>query len=409
MSGRTEGGAKGRDGKYVFASGKGEARSRRPVATHPIALFRNDLQDETLCFSAPEEILLAKEPGEFLPALARAEALRRSGKWLAGYISYEAGYLLDEALVPHLPEGRRAPLLCLGVFDAPAPAGEEPGRQAEPPPRLFDTKAAWSFADYRTRFEELHRHLRLGDCYQGNLTFPVSARWEGDPLALFQALTARQPVRYASFIDLGGPVVLSRSPELFFEVSAEGWIETLPMKGTMPRGKTPSEDEAIREALRNDPKNQAENRMIVDLLRNDISRITEVGTLAVPELFHVETYPTVHTMISRVRGKLLGGLSLTDILAALFPCGSVTGAPKISAMKILRSLEAGPRDVYCGAIGWAAPDGRMRFNVAIRTISLYPGGEAVFNVGGGIVFDSRARDEYDEALLKTRFAVAMSE
>lgn len=369
----------------------------------PVAFFRNDLTDEVMCFSEPDEILLAHEPAELFPMLERAETLRRAGKWLAGYISYEAGYLLDPSLRPNLPENRRAPLLCLGAFEVPSGAWQGTPSPGDTP-RLFDPKPLWTFDDYRPRFEKLHRHLRLGDCYQGNLTFPVYARWQGDPLALFQSLTARQPVRYAAFIDLGGPVVLSRSPELFFQVSADGWIDTLPMKGTMPRGKTPREDEALKELLCNDPKNQAENRMIVDLLRNDISRISEVGTLDVPELFHVESYPTVHQMISRVRAKLVEGLTLSDILAALFPCGSVTGAPKISAMKILRELEAGSRDVYCGAVGWVAPDGRMRFNVAIRTISLYPGGEAVFNVGGGVVFDSNAHDEYDECLLKARFA-----
>lgn len=374
-----------------------------PHASHRLAIFRNDLSGEVLSFCAPDEVVVANKPAELFPALQRAETLRKAGKWLAGYISYEAGYLLDDALVPHLPEGRRAPLLCLGVFDAPSPKHQEQHATDEPP-RLFDAQPTWSFEKYAGRFEKLHNHLRLGDCYQGNLTFPIDAHWQGDPLALFESLTARQPVRYAAFIDLDGPVVLSRSPELFFEVSADGWIETLPMKGTMPRGKSPKEDAALKKALANDPKNQAENRMIVDLLRNDISRISEVGTLHVPELFHVETYPTVHTMISRVRAKLLEGQGLTEILAALFPCGSVTGAPKISAMKILRGLEQTPRDVYCGAIGWAAPDGRMRFNVAIRTISLYPRGEAVFNVGGGIVFDSKVRDEYDECLLKTRFA-----
>lgn len=373
-----------------------------PSPRRPIALFRNDLQGETLCFAAPREILLAETPDALHPALARAEAARRRGLWLAGYISYEAGYVLEPALRPHLPPDRRAPLMCLGVFDAPA---EEPVPSAEgPPPRLIAPRAAWSFADYETRFLCLHDHLRRGDCYQGNLTFPVTARWQGDPLALFDGLTERQPVRYAAYVDLGGPVVLSRSPELFFEVSRDGFIETLPMKGTMPRGDTPEEDAALREKLRNDPKNQAENRMIVDLLRNDISRVTEVGTLDVPELFHVETYPTVHQMVSRVRARLSAGVTLTDILAALFPCGSVTGAPKISAMKILRALEGAPRDVYCGAIGWTAPDGRMRFNVAIRTIALHADGEAVFNVGGGVVFDSTAHGEYAECLLKARFA-----
>ncbi|WP_173932422.1 aminodeoxychorismate synthase component I [Chelativorans sp. Marseille-P2723] len=370
--------------------------------TH-LALFRNDLTNETLVFDWPQEILLAEEPEQFFPALERAEGLRQSGKWLAGYISYEAGYLLDAALIPYLPEGRHSPLLCFGVFDSPSPPPLSPTKGWEPA-RLFNARPTWSLSEYAERFDRLHQHLRMGDCYQGNLTFPVVANWQGHPLAVFEGLTARQPVRYAAFIDLGGPVVVSRSPELFFEVSADGWIETLPMKGTMPRGRTLAEDATLKEELRNDPKNQAENRMIVDLLRNDISRISKVGTLDVPELFHVETYPTVHTMISRVRAELLPGLSFTDILGALFPCGSVTGAPKISAMKILRALETAPRDVYCGAIGWASPDGRMRFNVAIRTVSLYPDGEAVFNVGGGVVFDSTARSEYDECLLKGQFA-----
>ncbi|MDZ5697524.1 aminodeoxychorismate synthase component I [Chelativorans sp. M5D2P16] len=378
------------------------SRSSRPPSRRHVALFRNDLQGETLSFAKPREVLIANEPAELPPALERAEAALGAGKWLAGYIAYEAGFVLEPALRQHLPEGRRSPLACLGVFDEPGPFEAQPDTAVTP--RLFAPRAAWSFADYAPRFERLHRHLRLGDAYQGNLTFPVAARWEGDPLALFDTLTARQPVRYAAFVDLGGPVVLSRSPELFFEISADGWIETLPMKGTMKRGGTAEEDAALKEALRNDPKNQAENRMIVDLLRNDISRITEVGTLSVPELFHVETYPTVHQMISRVRARLLPDISLTDILTALFPCGSVTGAPKISAMKILRALEGVPRDVYCGAVGWAAPDGRMRFNVAIRTISLHPGGEAVFNVGGGIVFDSQVDEEYAECLLKARFA-----
>jgi para-aminobenzoate synthetase component 1 len=165
------------------------------------------------------------------------------------------------------------------------------------------------------------------------------------------------------------------------------------MKGTAPRGATPAEDKALKHFLRNDEKNQAENRMIVDLLRNDISLVSEVGTLEVPELFRIEAYPTVFQMVSRVRAKLLPHLTIRQIFAALFPCGSITGAPKIRAMEILHELEGTPRDVYCGAIGWIAPTGRMRFSVAIRTLSLFPGGEAVYNVGGGIVFDSKVEEE----------------
>jgi para-aminobenzoate synthetase component 1 len=238
---------------------------------------------------------------------------------------------------------------------------------------------------------------------------PIRARWNGDPIAAFWSLIERQPVHYAALVNLGGPVILSRSPELFFNVDSDGWIETHPMKGTAPRGATPEEDRAIVEAMKADEKTQAENRMIVDLLRNDISRITEVGTLDVPRLFDIETYPTVHQMVSHVRARLRPGLTVTEIFGALFPCGSVTGAPKIRAMEIIHDLEAGPRDAYCGSIGFIAPDGRMRFNVAIRTISLFDDGSAIFNAGGGIVFDSRAEDEYAECLLKARFAIGDEE
>ena len=369
-----------------------------------IACFRNDLDGAEVLFSDPREIVVAWEPEAFGPALERIEQARISGRWLAGYLSYEAGYLLDPALLPLLPAGRRAPLLCFGVFDGPAGPWSGTLEGAAGSAEIREPVATWSQAHYAHRFERLHRHLREGDCYQANLTFPVEATWQGDPLALFDALRRRQPVRHSAFIDLDGPIVLSRSPELFFSLSRDRWIETLPMKGTAPRGRTRDEDESLRAFLLNDPKNRAENRMIVDLLRNDVSRIGEVGTLDVPELFRVESYATVHQMVSRVRARLVERLSFRDILAALFPCGSITGAPKISAMKILRALEDAPRDVYCGAIGWIAPDGAMRFNVAIRTISLFPDGRAVFNVGGGVVSDSTAEGEYAECLLKGRFA-----
>ncbi|TPJ59981.1 aminodeoxychorismate synthase component I [Mesorhizobium sp. B2-6-1] len=370
----------------------------------PAAIFRNDESARQLVFDRPDDIITAHEARDFSAALQAAQAAHDAGKWLAGYFSYEAGYLLEPKLVPLLPPGRRAPLVCLGVFDAPVQEPVPPRKAAATNGPIFDARATWSFEDYEKRFSRLHRHIRQGDCYQGNLTFPVHAQWSGDPLAAFDALTERQPVKYGALVSLGDPVVLSRSPELFFEIDAQGMVETHPMKGTAPRGATEADDERQKTFLRNDEKNQAENRMIVDLLRNDISLISEVGTLEVPELFRIETYPTVHQMVSDVRAKLLPGLTIRQIFAALFPCGSITGAPKIRAMEILHDLEGTPRDVYCGAIGWIAPGGTMRFSVAIRTISLFPGGEAVYNVGGGIVFDSTAQEEYQECLLKARFA-----
>ncbi|RWK56509.1 MAG: aminodeoxychorismate synthase component I [Mesorhizobium sp.] len=371
----------------------------------PSAIFRNDERAHQLVFDQPADIIVAYEAADFLPALDTAQAAHDAGKWLAGYFSYEAGYLLEPKLVPLLPGGRRAPLVCLGIFDAP-PVEQPvlPGNAPATNGPIFNARAAWSSEDYAKRFARLHNHIRKGDCYQGNLTFPVHARWSGDPLAAFDALTERQPVKYGALIALGEPVVLSRSPELFFEIDAAGMIETHPMKGTAPRGATKAEDKRLKAFLLNDEKNQAENRMIVDLLRNDISLISEVGTLEVPELFRIESYPTVHQMVSRVRAKLLPDLTIRRIFAALFPCGSITGAPKIRAMEILHDLEGTPRDVYCGAIGWIAPGGTMRFSVAIRTISLFSSGEAVYNVGGGVVFDSTAEEEYQECLLKARYA-----
>ncbi|WP_136616730.1 MULTISPECIES: aminodeoxychorismate synthase component I [Mesorhizobium] len=370
----------------------------------PAAIFRNDESARQLVFDQPADVIVAHEAKDFLSALAAAQAAHDAGKWLAGYFSYEAGYLLEPKLVPLLPDGRRAPLVCLGVFDAPVEEAVPPRNTAATNGPIFDARAIWSPEDYEKRFSRLHQHIRQGDCYQGNLTFPVHAQWTGDPLAAFDALTERQPVKYGALVALGEPIVLSRSPELFFEIDTEGMIETHPMKGTAPRGATKAEDERQKIFLRNDEKNQAENRMIVDLLRNDISLISEVGTLDVPALFRIETYPTVHQMVSDVRAKLLPGLSIRQIFAALFPCGSITGAPKIRAMEILRDLEGTPRDAYCGAIGWIAPGGTMRFSVAIRTISLFSGGEAIYNVGGGVVFDSTAQEEYQECLLKARFA-----
>jgi len=383
----------------------------------PFALFRDDPAGRSLVFDRPREIVTARTAAEVLPALRRLEDARLAGCWLAGHISYEAGYVFEEKLRPLIVDNRPTPLIAMGIFDAPSgnehPLAEPPGAVVDDGSSagsfLSEPRAGWDFATYEERFGRLHQHLRNGDCYQANLTMPITARWHGDPLSAFWSLVARQPVRYGAFIDLGAasgsPLILSRSPELFFSVDADGIIETHPMKGTAPRGATAEEDEAIIAEMLADEKTLAENRMIVDLLRNDISVVSEVGSLSVPKLFAIETYPTVHQMVSHVRAKLLPGIGFPEILAALFPCGSITGAPKMWAMRILADLEKEPRDAYCGAIGWCDPAGPMRFSVAIRTITLFNDKKAVFNAGGGIVFDSKADAEYDECLLKARFAV----
>ncbi len=380
----------------------------RMADAEPSVLFRDDSTGQVMLFAEPAESIIARTRAEFFDALDRMEKAKADGKWLAGYMAYEAGHLFEEKLAPFTEENRETPLLCFGVFDAPAANGHplaQPLQRLENQEFLIDATAAWSFSLYKERFDRLHGHIRQGDCYQANLTMPITARWNGDARAAFWSLIERQPVKYGALVDLGGPVILSRSPELFFRTDDDGWIETHPMKGTAKRGADATEDAEIISAMLADEKTQAENRMIVDLLRNDISRITEVGTLDVPKLFEIETYPTLHQMVSHVQAKLRPGMTIRDIFAALFPCGSITGAPKMRAMEILHDLEDSPRDAYCGAIGMISPSGAMRFSVAIRTITLFDDGRAVFNVGGGIVFDSTAEAEYEECLLKARFAV----
>ncbi|MCI5074681.1 aminodeoxychorismate synthase component I [Oricola sp.] len=370
----------------------------------PSVLFRNDLEATSVFFSGPREIVIARDGAELAAAFDRIERARGEGLWSAGFVSYEAGFFFDEALASRGgARAMRTPLLCFGLFDGPEVDAALPdgGNDGE---LLSGLRADWDGETYAGKFAVLHDHLRAGNCYQGNLTFPIRGAWRGNPRDVFDGLTARQPVRYGACVDLCDPVLVSRSPELFFQVGRDGWIEAHPMKGTAPRRPDPAEDAAEILKMKDDIKSQAENRMIVDLLRNDISRISEVGSLHVPALFEVETYPTLHQMISRVRAKLRTDVTIYDIFAALFPCGSITGAPKIAAMEILDDLETSPREAYCGAIGYVAPGGEMRFSVAIRTLSLFDSGEAVFNVGGGIVFDSVAEAEYEEALLKARFA-----
>ncbi|WP_347266794.1 aminodeoxychorismate synthase component I [Paracoccus sp. (in: a-proteobacteria)] len=352
-------------------------------------------------FANPRELLVIDRPGDVLPALATLEARRRAGAWIAGYLSYEAGYALEPALAGLMPQGRRLPLLAFGVFDAPGPAPGWPMADA----RLSPLRPLISRAEYEAAFARTRAYIAAGDCYQINLTFPLGARLvAGTPLALHAALARRQPVGFGAHVDPGaGPVIISRSPELFVRLDARGGIEARPMKGTAPRDPDPGRDAALAAALAASEKNRAENLMIVDLLRNDIARIARLGSVRVPELFAVETLATVHQMSSRVVGQLAAPADLAALMQALFPCGSITGAPKIRAMQIIREVEPHPRGAYCGAIGWMGPDGAGCFSVAIRTLTLWPDGEVLLNVGGGVVQDSTPEGEWEEALWKARF------
>jgi para-aminobenzoate synthetase component 1 len=359
-------------------------------------------------FAAPREVIVAWRPGEIMPALAKAEACRKKGAWVAGYVSYEAGYALEPKLARLMPRRRPGPLVALGIFDGPAPAqallaqaAHEGQCTAMTAPMPMVSRRAYDIAA-----RKVFDYIAAGDCYQVNLTFPMQAQLvSGTALGLFGAFRRTGAVGHGAYVDLGvGPVIVSRSPELFFRVDGDR-IVTRPMKGTRPRGSDAAEDRAIVAELRGAEKDRAENLMIVDLLRNDISRIARVGTVKVPALFAVESYSTVHQMTSTVEGVLAAPPTLPGLMSALFPCGSVTGAPKIRAMEIIREVERHARGVYCGAIGWMAPDGRTDFSVAIRTLSIFDQ-KIMLNVGGGLTHGSTAEGEWEEALWKARFVKA---
>ncbi len=350
-------------------------------------------------FSAPDREIRADTPADVAPALDELDGAVADGAWVAGWISYEAGYALEPRLARIAPAAP-APLMWFGVYDAPVEI-EPPAVTAALGPLssdgVRDASLTTGPADHARAIAMLREHIAEGDIYQANLTSPLVFSTDAEPVALYARLRRQQPAPYAAFIRAAGRRILSLSPELFFRIDA-GRITTRPMKGTAPR-------DAGGAALAADPKNRAENLMIVDLLRNDLSRVSVPGTVRVPALFALEEYPTLWQMTSTVTGELIPDWSIGGVLRALFPCGSITGAPKIRAMEILRGIEREPRGVYCGAIGYAGPAGAA-FSVPIRTIELERAGSTWrgrMGLGSGVVWDSVAADEYAECLLKGRF------
>ncbi|MCV2868122.1 aminodeoxychorismate synthase component I [Defluviimonas sp. WL0002] len=369
-------------------------------------LLENGPFGEPALFDSPRRLIRADTAAEVDAALSAIDAARDEGAWLAGYASYELGYALEPKLSALMPPRPPGPLLHFGVYDSPRlaqPLLDQAGAEAAGA-TIARANPLWDAAAHARAVRAVQDYIAAGDVYQVNLTMQMVARVTGSPLGLYGALRNRQAVAHGAFVALpDAPIILSRSPELFFATDARGRIETRPMKGTAPRATNPAHDAALKLELQESIKNRAENLMIVDLLRNDISRIARVGSVRVPALFAIESYATVHQMVSHVTGDLVARTAASEIFRALFPCGSITGAPKIRAMEIIHELEAGPRGIYCGGIGWIAPDGASAFNVAIRTMTL-AGDEVSFGVGGGIVIDSTAEGEWEEALWKARFA-----
>ncbi|HEX6184914.1 MAG TPA: aminodeoxychorismate synthase component I [Pyrinomonadaceae bacterium] len=350
-----------------------------------------------LRFTRPSEVVSARSLEEVRPALARVERAAERGLYAAGFVAYEAAPAFDRALRvrPGVPD---LPLVWFGIFERPS-EGEHAGAGEF---RISDWAPSIGRPEYVRDVEAVRAAIARGDTYQVNYTLRLRARFEGDDFAFYERLLAAQRTRFGAYVNAGRFRVLSASPELFFRRRGRR-VETRPMKGTAARGRWREEDASVSARLAASEKNRAENLMIVDLLRNDLGRVAETGTVSVEELFNVERYPTVFQMTSTVAATLREGATLEDLFAALFPCGSVTGAPKVSTSRIIASLESEPRGVYCGAVGFVAPGGDAAFNVAIRTVVLDAlTGEAVYGVGGGVTWDSTAGGEYAEALDKAR-------
>lgn len=347
-------------------------------------------------FQNPIEVIIAKTKDDVLTCLEKIEEAVQKGFYAAGFLTYESAKAFDPSY--KVNENVEMPYLWFGIFKEPI----KEQIQSENPFSITEWKPSITIEQYHHAIEQIKQCIAKGNTYQVNYTIRLHSSFHGDSIAYFERLKKAQSANYCAYLDIGEFKILSASPELFFHVK-DGKITTRPMKGTMKRGTTLIEDELKAKELYFSEKNRAENVMIVDLLRNDIGTIAELGTVQVEKLFHIETYPTVHQMTSTITGTLGEAVKLSDIFKGLFPCGSITGAPKIKTMEIIRELETEPREVYCGAIGYITPNKEAIFNVPIRTVIINEKtGRATYGVGGGITWDSTAQNEFHEIVAKAK-------
>ena len=347
---------------------------------------------ERYTFTQPIKELKTRYLAEVIDLLAQVESYQEQGYYVVGYVSYEAAPAFEKKLAVHKVPLLAEYLLYFTVHDrvetSPIPLTYE---EVDLPSNWQEVTSA---EDYEKAIAQIHHHLRQGDTYQVNYTVQLKQDLSTNPFAIYNRMVVEQEAGYNAYVEHDEMAVISMSPELFFEQN-DRELTTRPMKGTTQRGVTDQEDLAQASWLEQDPKNRSENMMIVDLLRNDMNRISEVGSEHVERLCQVEQYSTVWQMTSTIKSQLRLDVDLVAIFRSLFPCGSITGAPKIATMEIIKGLEPQPRGVYCGTIGLLLPNGRRIFNVAIRTIQLYQG-KAIYGVGGGITWDSTWESEYRE-------------
>ncbi len=397
----------------------------RAAASSPNCVFLENTKpdsenQQSYLFLNPVEVIRTNSLDEVLPSLQRLNKACGEGYYVAGFISYETGKVFEESLAREIKT--EAPYLWFGVYDDPIIfdhrsnkfigkssrdfLGSSPSLQTG---RILTVHPALEKSEYVRVIERIKTYIRDGDTYQVNFTFKIKLSYSGNPADIYCNLRNSQHVPYGAFLRLGEWSILSFSPELFFRIDRNS-ISLRPMKGTIKRGRTNEEDARLVESLKKSEKNRAENLMIVDLLRNDVGKIAKTGTVKVSSLFDVEKYDTVFQATSTIQAKLRKEWNVLDVVSALFPSGSVTGAPKIRTMQIIQELERGTRGVYTGAIGFFAPKRKAIFNVAIRTLVLH--GESKtgeMGVGSGFVHDSVPEDEYRECLLKAKFLTEASE
>ncbi len=372
-------------------------------------------KSKNLLFSNPQHEIIANKEGELAPALEKIEQYKKQGLHLCGYLSYEAGYYFIDKTIARKIKKNQQPLLYFIAFkDLQHPSHDEIEacfKRADLFPEsqlcLHDLQLNVSKPAYLKAIEKIKKYITAGDTYQINYTLKYKFKLQGTASALYKALRKKQPVEFGALLNFPESKIVSLSPELFIKKSGDT-LTSKPMKGTAKRGKDKQEDDAIVSFLKSDSKTLSENVMIVDLIRNDFGRVCQIGSVHVKNLFQVQTFKSLHQMISTVKGTLKKNLSFSDLLHALFPCGSITGAPKIRTMEIINELETEPRGIYTGAIGYLKPDGDFYFNVPIRTIAIGEDNKCEMGIGSGIIYESDAEDEYQECLLKADFLTSLN-